>query len=557
MVNRISYITVLLLLINLFCKAQKTVDDIFHHGVIYTVDSSFKIAEAFAVDKGKIVAVGSNDEILKNYTSSSITDLKGKPVYPGFIDAHCHFYNYGLGLNNADLVGTKSFQEVIDIIVKHAKEHPTEWVLGRGWDQNTWAIKEFPDKEILDSLFPNTPVFLTRIDGHAAIVNQEALNRANVNILTNVSGGVIVKKKLDNGLSILTGVLVDNAVDLVKKVIPPPNKKEQEQALKKAEENCFAVGLTTIDDAGLDKQVIDLIDEMQKNNSLKMRVYAMLKASKENMDYYFKQGKYKTDRLDVRSVKLFADGALGSRGACLLTPYKDKPEQQGFLLQTPEYYKDIIKQCYQHGFQVNTHCIGDSAVRFILHSYAEQLKGKNDLRWRVEHAQVVNKDDFNLFGKYSIIPSVQPTHATSDMYWAEDRLGKERLKGAYAYQQLLQQNHFIANGSDFPVESINPLFGFYAGVVRKDQKNYPKDGFQIENKISRKEALKGMTIWAAFSNFEENEKGSIEPGKFADFVILNQDIMKIDEKELYKVKVYQTYVAGFLVYSQSNPNNNK
>src|SRR5665213_2912256 len=337
MVNRISYITVLLLLINLFCKAQKTVDDIFHHGVIYTVDSSFKIAEAFAVDKGKIVAVGSNDEILKNYTSSSITDLKGKPVYPGFIDAHCHFYNYGLGLNNADLVGTKSFQEVIDIIVKHAKEHPTEWVLGRGWDQNTWAIKEFPDKEILDSLFPNTPVFLTRIDGHAAIVNQEALNRANVNILTNVSGGVIVKKKLDNGLSILTGVLVDNAVDLVKKVIPPPNKKEQEQALKKAEENCFAVGLTTIDDTGLDKQVIDLIDEMQKNNSLKMRVYAMLKASKENMDYYFKQGKYKTDRLDVRSVKLFADGALGSRGACLLTPYKDKPEQQGFLLQTPEY----------------------------------------------------------------------------------------------------------------------------------------------------------------------------------------------------------------------------
>ena len=315
--------------------------------------------------------------------------------------------------------------------------------------------------------------------------------------------------------------------------------------------NCFAVGLTTIDDCGLNYTSVEMIKELQDKGDLKMRLYIMLSDEKRNFDYLEKKGIIKTDRLNVRGFKVYGDGALGSRGACLLQPYSDKPGHYGFLLSKPEHFDSVANWISQKGFQMCTHAIGDSGNRTMLNIYAKYLKGKNDLRWRIEHAQVVNQNDFNLFGANSIIPSVQPTHATSDMYWAGDRLGKERVKGAYAYKQLLQQNGWIPLGTDFPVEDISPFKTFYAAVVRKDAKGWPADGYQMENALTREEALRGMTIWAAKSNFEEKEKGSLEAGKFADFIILDKDIMKASDDELLQINVLKTFLGGEKVYEKN------
>lgn len=522
------------------------VDLIVHNALVYTVDSTFSKAEAFAVKEGKFVAVGSSKDILEKYKAKEKIDMQKKPVYPGFFDAHCHFFGYGLTLRQVNLRGTTSYNDIVAKLIEFRKQNPNQpWIRGRGWDQNDWEVKEFPTKDTLDKLFPDVPVFLRRVDGHAALANQKAFDLAGVKAGTKVSGGVVETK---NGK--LTGILVDNAMPLVGKKIPNATKEERENALLAAQKNCFAVGLTNVTDAGLDQHVIEDIDELQKAKKLKMRVYAMVSASKKNLDYYLAKGKIKTDYLSVRSVKVYADGALGSRGACLLHPYHDKPGKQGFLLSSPQQLDSLVKAIAAKGFQINTHCIGDSANRLLLDIYGKYLKGENDLRWRIEHAQVVSKPDLEKFAKFSIIPSVQPTHGTSDMYWADERLGKERVKTAYAYKDLLQKGKLLAIGSDFPVEQINPLYGFHAGVVRQDAKNFPEGGFQMENAISRKEALKGMTIWAAFSNFEENEKGSIEVGKFADFVVVEKDLMTAPKTALRNLKVLKTFVGGEKVFGE-------
>ncbi len=523
---------------------KKQVDLIIYNAKVYTIDSNFTVQESFAVKNGKFVAVGSSDEVLAKYDAKNKIDLKGKAVYPGFYDAHCHFYSYGLSLQNVDLRGTKSFDEVIEKVKEFSATHKTGWLLGRAWDQNDWEVKEFPVNTKLNELFPDKPVVLKRVDGHALIANNAALKIAGITADTKVEGGKVILK---NGKP--TGVLIDNAMELMYQAIPKENKQIAGQALLDAQKNCFAVGLTSVDDAGLDKSTILLIDELQKAGKLKMRIYAMLNPTKENADYFITKGIYKTDYLNVRSIKLYADGALGSRGACLLHPYHDDPGNYGFLISGIDFLDSISALAYQNGYQINTHAIGDSANRVMLHLYAKYLKGKNDRRWRIEHAQVIASEDFKLFNEYSIVPSVQPTHATSDMYWAEDRLGSERIKYAYAYKDLLEQNGWIAAGSDFPVEEINPLFGFYAAVVRKDQKGFPENGFETENAISRKDALKAMTIWAAKSNFEEEERGSIESGKFADFVITEDDLLTAPDDLLYKIKVINTYINGEEVYS--------
>ena len=350
----------------------------------------------------------------------------------------------------------------------------------------------------------------------------------------------------------LTGILIDNAIDLVSSKIPSQTDEQFAKALKDAEKNCFAVGLTTIDDCGLSFQAAEGIKAMQASGSLKMRLYVMLSDEKANFDWLEKTGAIKTDRLNVRSFKVYGDGALGSRGACLLQPYSDKPGHYGFLLSKREHFDSVANWIAQKGFQLCTHAIGDSGNRTILNIYAKYLSSKNDRRWRIEHAQVVNQADFNLFGSYSIIPSVQPTHATSDMYWAGDRLGSERVKGAYAYKQLLQQNGWLPLGTDFPVEDISPFKTFYAAVIRKDAKGWPAAGYQTENALTREEALRGMTVWAAKSNFEEKEKGSLERGKFADFIILDKDLMKAGESELLQVNVLKTFLGGEKVYERKN-----
>ncbi len=527
------------------CQTKKKVDLILHHAHIYTVDDQFTTCEAMAVDKGKIIATGTDSEIQDRYEGKEVIDAEGKTVYPGFIDAHCHLLEYGLGLQQAELTGTTSFGEIIEKLKTHQKQYPMEWVLGWGWDQNDWPVQKFPDKSLLDKIFPDQPVYIVRIDGHAALANSKALRIAGIDTGTKIDGGEILKDK--NGL---TGVLIDNAKTLIEKVLPMDNNSTKTTALLRAQQNCFGVGLTSLDIAGLYKNDVLLIDSLQKAGRLKLRIYAMLHPTKENMEYFIKKGYYKTDRLDVRSIKLYADGALGSRGALLLKPYTDDSGNYGLLLHEKEYYTQACSTALEYNYQVNTHCIGDSANRMILNIYGSFLKGKNDRRWRIEHAQVIDPADFALFGKYSIIPSVQTTHATSDMYWAGERLGKERLKSAYAYRRLLEQNGWLPNGSDFPVESINPLYGFYAGVTRQDLKGYPPEGFQKNDALTREQALKAMTIWAAKAAFEEKEKGSLEPGKWADFVITDQDIMTVPESAIPRTQVLKTFIGGEQVFSK-------
>ncbi len=527
------------------CKnSNQKADAIYYNGTVYTVDSSFSIVEAFAVKAGKIIATGTNEEIQK-FESNNRIDLKGKFVYPGFIDAHSHFYGYSSDLLKCNLYGTKSFDEIIDLVNTFAKTNKFSWLLGRGWDQNDWKENHFPNKTVLDSLFPETPVYLMRVDGHAVLVNQKALDISGINIKTKIAGGEI---EIVDGK--LTGILIDNAVDSVKKFIPDFSQQLINESLLKGQRNCFEVGLTSVTDAGLDRDTIEQLDALQKSDQVKIRINAMIIYGEGNCKYYFKKGKSKTDRLNVSSFKIYADGALGSRGACLTEPYADEHGHYGMLLQNIEYFKLAAQQVYDHNFQLCIHAIGDSANRLILSIYSDVLKTKNDRRWRIEHCQVVDSNDLAKFGKYSIIPSVQPTHATSDMYWAEDRLGSKRINNAYSYKQLLQQNKMLAYGTDFPVEDINPLFGFYAFVVRKDQKGFPENGFQTSNSLTREEALKAMTIWAAYSAFEEKEKGSLEKGKFADFVIMEKDMMKSDTQNLFNLKVFSTFLNGEMVFSR-------
>lgn len=522
-------------------KNKTAVDTIVTNATIYTVDKGFGTATAMAVDGGKIIAVGSDDEIGNKFKSDNTIQAKGKFIYPGLIDAHCHFYGFGLSLQEVDLRGTKSMEDVVKRIQAFQKEKKSNFIVGNGWDQNDWKIKEFPSKAILDKYFPDIPVVLNRIDGHAIIVNSKALALAGINKDTKAVGGQIEFKD-----GKLTGILIDNPMELVFKIIPKPNRKKQIAALLDAEKVMFDFGLTTVNDAGLDPDVINLMDSLQKAKAMKLNVYAMITANQKNIDLYLKKGIYKTDNLDVRSFKMYGDGALGSRGACLHKPYSDMPNQYGALLSPISELRSVAQQIVNSDFQLNTHAIGDSANTVLLKIYKEALTGTKDRRWKIEHAQVLREQDFDYF-KLGIVPSVQPTHATSDMYWAVDRLGKDRLKNAYAYKKMLTKAGIIALGTDFPVEEVNPMLTFHAAVARKDSKGYPRGGFQMENALTRVEALRGMTIWAAYSNFEEKEKGSLEVGKWADFVIYDKDIMKIMESEILDLKPSNTYIKGVKV----------
>lgn len=532
-----NIVTFFILLSFLSCKTKERVDSIVINGNVYTVNKEFENAEAFAIKDGKFLEVGSSKALQDKYVADTIIDAKGKTILPGFIDAHCHFYRMGLGEQKVKLEGTKSFDEVIQKLVDFQKEKNSSFITGRGWDQNDWEVKEFPTKDKLDSIFPNTPVAIGRVDGHALLVNQAAINLTTLDENTHVNGGEILKV---NGK--LTGVLIDAAMGIVRNIIPEPSIQESVAALKDAQKICFDLGLTTVDDAGLNRETIEMIDSLQKTGDLTMRVYAMVSASKENIDYYLNKGIIKTEKLNVRSFKFYGDGALGSRGAMLREPYSDQPGHLGLLVNSIETLNETAERISNSEYQMNTHAIGDSANHAVLNTYKRVLKGKPNRRWRLEHAQIISPEDFEHFS--DIIPSIQPTHATSDMYWAENRVGAERIKGGYAFKDLLKAYGKVALGTDFPVENVSPFLTFYAAVARQDLDQYPEGGFQMENALSREETLKGMTIWAAYSNFEEDEKGSIEAGKFADFIILDKDIMAVEASEIPKIKVINTFVDG-------------
>ena len=526
------------------CSGPKKVDTLVVNGVIYTVDSSFSTAQAMAIKDGIIVATGTDAEILAAYTAPEKIDAKGQAVYPGFIDAHAHFVGYGKSLFQVDLFGTTSWEEAVERVKVFAAAHPElAWIEGRGWDQNKWPGKKYPTNALLNTLFPNTPVVLQRVDGHAAIANQKAFDVAGVKPGQTIVGGEVETK---NG--VLTGVLIDNAKGLVYNSIPAVNKQTYTQWLQAAQKNCFAQGLTTVTDCGLDISDINFIDTLQQEGKINMRLFAMLSDNPENLSVYLKRGPYKTDKLFVNGFKVYADGALGSRGACLLHNYEDRKDWTGFLLANISHYDSLASVLAATNFQMCTHAIGDSANRQILNIYNKYLQKGNDKRWRIEHAQVVNPSDFNLFGAASVVPSVQPTHATSDMYWAADRLGNERMKGAYAYKQLMDQNGWIPLGTDFPVEDISPFKTFLASVGRVDSKGFPEGGFQMENALTREQTIKGMTIWAAKASFLEKEVGSLEAGKKADFIILAQDLMQVPVNKILDTKVVATYSGGKKVF---------
>ncbi|CAM3456118.1 N-substituted formamide deformylase [Aequorivita lipolytica] len=536
----------LIFTISLFsCAPDKLAADLLiKNATIYTVDKEFSTANALVVKDGKILEIGLKPELELKYDIKETYDAKGNTVVPGLIDAHAHLYGLGLGLQNVDLVGTTSFEEVLGRVVAFQEERNTEYIIGRGWDQNDWDAKSFPTKKELDSLFPDTPVALQRIDGHAYLVNSKALQLAGITSKTKIPGGEVV---LENGDP--TGILIDSPMDLIDKTFPEITDEVSTEALLEAEKICLQYGLTTVDDAGLNRNIIELIDTLQKEGKFKLRMYTMISNSRENRDYYLQNGTYKTDRLNVRSFKVYSDGALGSRGAAMREPYSDMPGHFGAMITTADSLNYLAEKIAASEFQMNTHAIGDSANIAVLRAYKKALEGKTDRRWRVEHAQIISPQDFSYFAdNNNILPSVQPTHATSDMYWAEDRVGAERIKGAYAYKELLNKAGMVALGTDFPVEKVNPMYTFYSAVARKDLNNYPENGFQMKDVLTREEALRGMTIWAAFANFEENEKGSIEVGKFADFTVLDKDIMKVDEKELPNTKVLATFINGEMVY---------
>jgi len=525
--------------------STKTADLLVYNAHIYTVDSSFHVAEAMVIDKGLIVATGKKTDLEAQYSFQVKEDAAGQYIYPGFIDAHAHFVGYAMNLLQVNLVGTKSWDEIIQKVKAFSKENPKGWITGGGWDQNDWTTKNYPDNTELNALFPDRPVLLTRIDGHAAIANKKALQLAGITGKEKIIGG-----EVESANQKPTGILIDNAVDIVSSKIPVKTEEEFRKAISKAQENCFAIGLTTLNDCGLDFDVVEKLKRLQEENFLRMRLYIMLSDKAANFEYAQKRGKLIGDRLTVRSFKVYGDGALGSRGACLLEPYSDRANHFGFLLSNAEHYDSVASWCFKNGWQMNTHAIGDSGNRVILSTYAKYLPAGNDLRWRIEHAQVVNPADIPLFGKHRIIPSVQPTHATSDMYWAPDRLGTDRISHAYAYKALLKQNNWLPLGTDFPVEDISPFKTFYAAVFRQDGNEWPANGFQMNNALTREEALRGMTIWAAKANYDENKKGSLEAGKYADFVILDKDLMTVTPKSLKEITVVATYINGKKEYSR-------
>lgn len=546
-----------MMLLVLLALQQAPVDLIVTNARIYTSDVNRPVAEALAVRDGRIAFVGSNRGALALAgTKTERLDLSGKTVITGMVDAHAHLLNLGQALRTIDLVGTRSYDDVIARVVERAKNaRPGEWLRGRGWDQNDWADTRFPTHEALSRAVPNNPVYLTRVDGHAALVNARALELAQVTAATvDPSGGRLIRDSAGNP----TGVLVDNAQGIVGRVIPAASVAElREQTLAAiAETNRW--GLTGIHDAGVGPEGIAVYEALAKEGHYNLRNYVMIRASDSVLDAFMKLGPRNGlygGRLWFRSIKITADGALGSRGAALLEPYSDDPGNTGLLTTPPERIKSVAVRALRAGFQVNVHAIGDRANRIVLDQFEAALREvpTADHRFRVEHAQILSYQDISRFAELDVIPSMQGSHQTSDMYWAPNRLGVARLSGAYAWRSLLNTGVIIPNGSDFPVEPVNPLISFHSFITRQDAENYPAGGWMPEQRTTRQEALWSITLWPAYASFMEKESGTLTAGKFADFVVLDRDIMTVAPEEILRTRVLLTVLGGRTVYKYEAP----
>lgn len=534
--------------------AAQPADLVVINARVYTADDARPLADAFAVRDGRVAFVGSTREARALAGASTrVVDLGGKTVIPGMVDAHAHYSGLAQTLSTVDLMGVPSYDELIARVQARAATLPKgSWVQGRGWDQNQWADGEFPTHERLTAAVPDHPVYLTRVDGHAALVNRAAMQAASLTRTTrDPSGGRILKAANSEP----TGVLIDRAQGLVSRVIAPPSRDETRQALLDAQAAMHRWGLTGVHDAGAGRAMIDLYEDIAKAGELDLRLYTMIADDSAAIAHYLAMGPRSSlhnNRVWIRAIKLYSDGALGSRGAALLESYSDDPGNNGLLISPLEHIRDVAERALQRGFQVNSHAIGDRGNRVVLDAYEQALDKfpRADHRFRIEHAQIIHYSDIPRFAQLGVIPSMQASHQTSDMYWAGKRLGPERLLGAYAWRSLLNTGVIIPNGSDFPVEYVNPLISFHAAIARQDANDYPVGGWFPDQRMTRDEALKSMTLWPAYSAFQESELGSLSVGKHADFVVLDQDIMRVAPELVLKTEVLSTWVGGKAVYER-------
>jgi len=544
------------MLLAVLALQQQPADLVVLNAKVYTSDVNRPVAEAFAVRAGRIAFVGSSRGALALVgPRTERLDLAGRTVIPGMVDAHAHLLGLGQALRTVNLVGTRSYDEVIARVVERAKTaRPGEWIRGRGWDQNDWADTRFPTHQALSRAVPNNPVYLTRVDGHAALVNAKALELAQVSAaIPDPTGGRFIRDSAGNP----TGVLVDGAQGVVGRVIPAASRVElREQTLAAiAEANRW--GLTGIHDAGVDADGIAVYEDLAREGKYDLRNYVMIRSNDSTLDAFMKRGRQIAlydGRLWIRSIKLVADGALGSRGAALLEPYSDDPGNTGLITTTPERIKSVAVRALRAGFQVNVHAIGDRANRIVLDQFEAAFKEVPvaDHRFRIEHAQILRYQDIPRFAELDVIPSMQGSHQTSDMYWVPNRLGWARSQGAYAWRSLLNTGVVIPNGSDFPVEAVNPLISFHSFFTRQDADNFPPGGWFPEQRTTRQEALWSITLWPAYAAFMENESGTITAGKYADFVVLDRDIMSVAPEEVLQTNVVLTVLGGRVVY-RANP----
>jgi len=545
MMKKFRYLLFILLLALLSsCKIMKQADWLFYDGKIYTANENNDLVSAMAIKGDKIIDIGDSDTLLKKWKAKKKINLQGTTIIPGIIDSHCHLIGYSTEMEPIDLTGVRGVDEMVERIQIYLRQHPDmKFIYGRGWDQNLFPNMQMPNNKLLNKYFPDIPVYLKRVDGHAALANDAALRLANITTETNIENGII--EKINNEL---TGILIDNAMTLVEKYIPPLPVSAKVSSLLKLQEQAFQYGITSITEAGINYNDIYLLDSLQKINKWKLRVFGMLTLNNENINEILTQGIYNNDKIIVRSVKLYADGALGSRGAYLWEPYSDDSNNKGIFLLNETEFDSIAQLCIAHNYQIATHAIGDAAVSTMINWYSKYLDNNNDLRWRIEHCQVINPNDIQKFGQYKIIPSVQPIHAIEDMEWAKSRLGN-RIENAYNYKDLFLQNNIIAIGTDFPVSPLNPYINFCAAVYRQNISAYPPGGFQPSQALTKDIALRGMTYYGAYANFSEKQLGSLEIGKKADFVIINNDIMNATPQELGNTYSIATFIDGEMVFS--------